>query len=152
MSEARAAYRVAGRGSGALRVDEHTEQANFFSEVSLRYFSRPDFLPVLLFAVPNGAVLGGQNRFAMFQKLKAEGFKSGVADVLYLQPRGGYAFLALEFKAQDQRGRANGGMSPEQAAFLEEVNGAGGLGEAVYGAEDAMRIFDLYMGFDNGPI
>lgn len=127
------------------RVSEHTEQANFINEVDLRFHFRDDFIPLLLFAVPNGAWFGGKNPWAMFAKFKAEGFKKGVSDLLYLQPRGEYNRLAIEMKAQDRLNEKDGGVSPEQAAFLAAVNENGGTGEVCYSAEQAIQIFSWYM-------
>lgn len=47
------------------------------------------------FHVPNG----GHRHVAVAKKLKGEGVKAGVPDILILQPRGGYHGLAIEFKA-----------------------------------------------------
>ena len=129
------------------RISEHEEQANFFAEARLRFGFREDFLEVLLFSVPNGMWVGGGNRFALMNKYKAEGFRSGVADILYLQPRGGYNCLAIEMKATDKRNDKSA-VSPEQFAFLAAVNGAGGIGEVCYGSEEALQIFTKYMNFE----
>lgn len=126
------------------KISEHDEQANFMTEVDLRYGLREDFVPTLLFSVPNGIMAGGQNKFALMAKFRAEGMKRGVADILYLQPRGDYNCLAIEMKAAHLRNTASA-VSEEQAEFLAAVNGAGGLGEVCYGCDDAMRIFELYM-------
>lgn len=140
MTETKRRYRVA-------RVSEHEEQANFFDEVRLTYHARTDFYERLLLAVPNGMWLGGENRWALMNKFKREGFRPGVADILYLQPRGEYAFLAIEMKAVDKRNTADA-VSPEQQEFLADVNAAGGWGEVCYGAEEAKAIFSTYMSFE----
>jgi len=138
MTQRQAVYRVAR----APRVSEHDEQVNYIREEELRYGNRADFVGALLFAVPNGAWFGGKNPWAMFAKFKAEGFKQGVSDLLYLQPRGEYAYLAIEMKARDKTAKD---VSDEQRAFLEAVNAAGGTGDVCYGAEEAMKIFSWYM-------
>lgn len=124
------------------RLSEHQEQANFFAEVQLRYQLRDDFIRTLLFSVPNGMLLGGRNKFALINKYKAEGLHPGVADILYLQPRGEYAYLAIEMKARHKYE-----VTDVQTEFLRAVNGAGGLGEVCFGCDDAIRIFELYMSF-----
>lgn len=131
------------------RVLEHEEQANFFAEVKMRFGFRDDFFEKLLFAVPNGMWIGGSNKFALMNKYKAEGFKSGVSDILYLQPRGGYNCLAIEMKAKDKRNDKDA-VSPDQAAFLEAVNGAGGIGEVCYGCDEAIKLFTRYMNYEAG--
>ncbi len=127
------------------RISEHQEQANFFAEIKFAYRIREDFVAELLFSVPNGMWLGGQNKYALMTKYKAEGFRPGVADVIYLQPRGPYNCLVIEFKAQDKRNEKNGGLSPEQSEFLEAVNAAGGCADVCYGAEHALEVFGAYM-------
>jgi hypothetical protein len=130
------------------RIDEHAEQANFVAEVHIRYLSRDDFIPALFFSVPNGLIIGGDNKFALLAKFKKEGFHNGIADLLYLQPRGPYAYLAIEMKAKDQIDKKDGGQSVEQMAFLAAVNEAGGCGDVCYGAEHAMKVFDVYMSLE----
>lgn len=127
------------------RISEHQEQANFIDEVAWRFGHREDFVRPLLFAVPNGAWFGGANPGALMNKFKSEGFRVGVADLIYLQPRGGYNCLVIEMKALDQRNRKNGGVSTEQAEFLAAVNGNGGTGEVCYGCDEAVSIFSWYM-------
>ncbi len=137
MSEKAATYKLP-------RISEHEEQASFIQEVELRFTFRDDFVSILLFATLNGAWLGG-NRFALMNKYKDEGFKKGVADLLYLQPRGDYSCLAIEMKAQDQRGEKSGGVSRDQSEFLAAVNANGGTGEVCYGADEAVALFTWYM-------
>lgn len=131
----------------SLRISEHVEQANFFSTIGFTYLYRNDFIRALLFSVPNGMWIGGSNPYAMMNKLKAEGLQPGVADILYLQPRGEYNCLAIEMKARDKRNDKDA-VSPEQAEFLEAVNASGGWGEVCYGCDEALQIFEAYMRMD----
>lgn len=73
-------------------------------------------LDKLLFAVPNG----GQRSAATARILKAEGVVAGVADLILLVPRGGFASLCIEMKA----GTA-GRQSQSQRAWQEAAEGAG---------------------------
>lgn len=134
------------------RISEHDEQANFISEVRVRFGHRDDFASSLLFAVPNGAWFGGKNPWAMMRKFEAEGFLRGVADLIYLQPRGNFTCLAIEMKALDRQREKDGGVSPEQANFLSEVNAAGGVGEVCYGAEAAIAVFTKYMNLPHANV
>jgi hypothetical protein len=127
-----------------VKASEHNEQAVFVDTVLYTYRLDPTFLRPLFFAVPNGAFLGG-NRFAGIEKLKREGFLPGVSDILYLQPRGGFAYLAIEMKTIEKEGRKDGGLREEQREFLEAVKQAGGFGVVCYGAEQAIEIFGAYM-------
>jgi len=138
MSQRRAVYKVP-------RVSEHQEQAKFIAEVYLRYRLRDDFIPVLLFSVPNGLMIGGENKFAILAKFRAEGYKNGISDLIYLQPRGPYTCLCIEMKAPDQQDKKDGGISPEQAEFLAAVNEAGGCGDVCYSADHALKVFAAYM-------
>lgn len=126
-------------------MSEHDDQTAFVQYVRIAYSARADFLPLLFFAVPNGVKLGGRNTAAMMQKLKAEGFTTGVADVLYLQPRGGYPFLAIELKTEKRRNEKNGGLSPDQQQWLQQARAAGGMVYVCYGFDEARDAFDEYM-------
>ncbi len=132
-----------------IRVSEHEEQANFFTSVRLIYAIRADFIPRLLFSVPNGMWIGGKNPYALMAKFKAEGLQPGVADILYLQPRGEYSYLAIEMKAADKRNNKDA-VSPDQGEFLTEVNANGGMGEVCYGCDEALSIFSTYMSMKPG--
>lgn len=140
MSQRQAVYKTA-------RISEHSEQVNFFQEARFRYRNRDDFFERLLFSVPNGMWLGGKNPYALMAKFKSEGLQPGVSDVLYLQARGEYNFLAIEMKAQDKR-NSKDAVSADQAEFLEAVNGSGGLGEVCYGADEALELFEKYMNME----
>lgn len=126
-------------------MSEHDEQAAFVFEVLCRYGNCSDFLRPLFFSVPNGAWLGGRNPFALMAKYKAEGFTPGVSDILYLQPRGGYAYLAIEMKATNRMVEKDKGISLEQAEFQKAVIRAGGRALVCYGAEAAVEEFIEYM-------
>lgn len=126
------------------KATEHAEQAAFVQYVHAQYSARDDFAAPLFFAVPNGAPLGKRG-YTVMNKLKAEGLRPGVSDILYLQPRGDYAYLAIEMKRESRAGERDGGLSQLQSAFLQSVIRAGGLAEVCYSAEDAMAAFDDYM-------
>ena len=123
---------------------EHDEQVAFFTQVSYEYRNKDDFVPNLLFAVPNGSWFGG-NGYAVYNRMKAEGVRKGVADILYLQPRGKWPYLAIEMKRSDKRNVRNGGLEPEQIEFMDAVIRAGGRHEICYTAEEALGIFWEYM-------
>lgn len=57
----------------------------------------------LLFAVPNGGLRGKVEAAIM----KAEGMTAGVADMILLMPRKGYASLCIEFKTEKGRQTQN---------------------------------------------
>lgn len=124
---------------------EHNIQSAFVDWVLWQYRNDPTFFRPLFFAVPNGAFLGGRSPVT-FQKLKREGFQQGVADLLYLQPRGEWSYLALELKTPKRKREKGRGLSDEQEEFLNAVGLAGGLPSVCYGLEEAIETFSLYMG------
>jgi hypothetical protein len=126
-------------------MSEHTEQAAFVEYILWEFGPCDNFIRPLFFAVPNGAVLGG-NRFALMAKLKQEGLRNGVADVLYLQPRGKYNCLAIEMKS------AKGKPTPEQLEFINAVHDAGGYSCICYGSDEAIKAFEAYMSLDRKEI
>lgn len=126
------------------KSSEHNEQATFIDHVLWTYRNREDFIRNLFFAVPNGAWLGGRAKNVM-NKLKGEGFLPGVSDLLYLQPRGTYPYLAIEMKSPSRRNHKDGGLEESQIAFLKAANDAGALALVCYGADEAIERFDNYM-------
>lgn len=128
---------------------EHQEQAAFFTTILYKYQHDQRFARPLFFAIPNGAWLGGRRPQNVMEKMKAEGLTPGVSDILYLQPRGPYSYLVLEFKRSDQRNRKNGGLRDEQRVFLNAVSLAGAFFAVCYSADEAERAFDAYMELDN---
>lgn len=125
-------------------MTEHQDQANFFTEISMRLRNREDFVPELFCATMNGAWFGGDGA-KMYAARKREGFKKGVSDVLYLQARGRYGYLAIELKTEKRRKEKNGGLEPDQEIFLDAVRKNGGFGVVCYGPEEAVNAMLLYM-------
>lgn len=77
------------------KLTEHDIQALCVEWFGRRY---PD-VKMLLFAVPNGGA-----RFAwQAKRLKDEGVRAGVADLILQIPRKGYATLAIEMKTPEGR-------------------------------------------------
>jgi hypothetical protein len=72
-------------------------------------------LAPLLFAVPNG----GRRGKVEARIMKAEGVVAGVADMILLVPRGGFASLCIEFKSDKGR------QSPMQKAWQTAAEDAG---------------------------
>ncbi|MBU2708948.1 VRR-NUC domain-containing protein [Zooshikella marina] len=93
----------------AKRQDlEGQEQKALFIWMYARYRALYD----CAFHVPNG----GHRHVAVAKKLKGEGVKAGVPDILILQPRGGYHGLAIEFKATPPKS------APVSDSQLEWIN------------------------------
>jgi hypothetical protein len=73
-------------------MSEHQTQSAFFDSLRAMKIAGVDLDQA--FAVPNG----GQRHPAVAAKLKKEGVKTGVPDVLLPVARGGFIGLAIEFK------------------------------------------------------
>jgi len=127
---------------------EGKAQAEFFKEIRFAYRNRKDFFDLLLFSTLNGAYLGGnskEKRSILFMKYKRQGAVNGVSDILYLAPRGRFAYLAIELKDEARRGEADGGASKDQIAWIEQARAAGGFPMICYGADEAITAFNAYM-------
>jgi len=86
--------------------EEHEEQKTFCKFLDVR--------KIKYFAVPNGSLLGGKNKFAQANKLKAEGVKKGVPDMV--------VFLNNKILFVEMKRRKGGTVSKEQKAWIEYIN------------------------------
>lgn len=117
------------------RTISHEEadiQSEFFNRVKLFFPQIPD---KLLFAVPNG---GSRNKLEAIN-LKHQGVKSGVADVILLIPKGGFASLCLEFKTK------TGKQSPEQKEFQKQAENCGSKYVIVRSVKEAIEEMKIYL-------
>ena len=99
---------------------EHEEQValvNWFSD----NFKEPDYV---IFAVPNG----GKRWIKEAGRLKAEGTKAGVSDLIIIT-HGKVIFLEMK--------KLNGKLSDKQKEFNENVEHLGFISIVCYGASDA---------------
>ena len=90
---------------------------------------------VLLHAIPNG----GYRTMQVAVKLKAEGVKKGVSDLMLPVARGDYHGLYIEMKA------GNGRASEEQKHFIESVRTQGYYADVAVGHEQAVGILESYL-------
>jgi Holliday junction resolvase len=87
-------------------MSEHNEQVIF-----CKYL---DFKGLLYFAVPNGIFLKDKTTaFKIMAKMKAEGFKNGVPDLVVFMPK---FILFIEMKTK------TGTASEEQKNWIEKIN------------------------------
>jgi hypothetical protein len=98
-----------------MKKEEHEIQS-----ACVRWF-RLQYPKLVLFAIPNGAMLNGtaQQRARAWKRLEREGAKPGVADLFLAQPSGDSAGLFIEMKTS--RGR----QSPTQFQFEMDAMKAG---------------------------
>ncbi len=135
----------------ALRVPtEHEEQAAFVTEIGYEFRNRSDFYPVLFFAVVNGFWAAGESgrKFGLLNKYRAEGWRKGIADVQYQQPRGGYPYAVFEMKRCDGATKKDGGLEPEQKDYLAAARAVGAFVRVCYGADQAIAAMREYMDLD----
>lgn len=72
---------------------------------------------------------------------KDMGVRAGVSDYLWLIPRGGFGYLALELKAPKHGSKGRPGrLSPEQTVFLNKVEMYQGCSKAAWGWEAAWAV------------
>jgi len=117
------------------RVIKHEEadiQTEFFKEVPIFFPKLPE---KLLFAVPNG---GSRNKIEA-ANMKRQGVTSGVADVILLVPKKGFASLCLEFKT------STGRQSDEQIEFQRQAEHCRSKYVVVRSAQQAIKVMQEYL-------
>jgi len=96
-----------------------------------------DLLKIIYCAVPNG----GHRHMSVAKKLKAEGVKAGVPDLLLFTPACGYRGVAIEMKATK-----TGKLSKAQQKWKENLESCGWLSVVCHGAGEAIKVIDqLYL-------
>ena len=119
----------------AKRVISHEEadiQADFFNKLKLFFPSLPD---KLCFSVPNG---GSRHKLEAIN-MKRQGVKAGIADVILLIPKKGYASLCIEFKTD------KGKQSDEQKEFQRQAEMCGNKYVVVRSVANAIGIVKEYL-------
>lgn len=113
---------------------ECQEQAALMREIELRY---PEVF-VLIYHVPNG----GHRHKAVAAKLKGQGVKAGVPDLVLPTARGGFFGLYIEFKATPPNDAA---VSISQYAWIRHLSEQGYLAIVCRGHFDAMEQLRAYL-------
>ena len=95
----------------------------------------------LLFAVPNGAMLAGNKlqRIKQGNRLKSEGMRPGVSDLILSVPAKGFHGLMIEMKYGKNT------LSSDQKKWLTKVKAQGYMVEVVYTKERFMEIINNYL-------
>ncbi|HAC16943.1 MAG TPA: VRR-NUC domain-containing protein [Bacteroidetes bacterium] len=106
---------------------EHLEQVALFQWASLNDERIPELK--LMFHIPNG----GHRHKAVAAKMKAEGVKAGVPDILLACPRDGFHGLFIEMKAGKNR------TTKSQNEWIQRLLGVGYLAVVCYGFEEAKK-------------
>lgn len=100
-------------GPKPARSLERMEQVALFEWLDEHAIGLPEL--ALAFAVPNG----GKRSIGAAGKLKMEGVKPGVPDIVLPVPRGGYGALYVEMKT------AGGSITPSQADWHHQLTRVG---------------------------
>lgn len=122
----------AGRAKPVDR--EGLEQTALMREVELRY---PDAFK-LIYHVPNG----GHRHKAVAAKLKGQGVKAGVPDLVLPMARAGHFGLYIEFKAMPPFDAA---VSASQDAYIHALTAQGYLAVVCRGHIDALECLRAYL-------
>lgn len=122
----------AARGPSVDR--EGLEQAALLREIAFRH---PAAFK-LIYHVPNG----GHRHKAVAVKLKEQGVKAGVPDLVLPMARGGYFGLYIEFKATPPFDAA---VSPSQDSYIHALTEQGYLAIVCRGHFDAMEQLRAYL-------
>jgi hypothetical protein len=117
-------------------MSEHTEQCALFEWAA--WNQSKDAALNMLYAVPNG----GKRDKATAAKLKAEGVKAGVPDVVLPVARMGYHGFYLELKIGKNK------TSIEQDVWLTALKAEGYLVDVSYGWQEAAHKIARYLGHD----
>lgn len=112
---------------------EGQEQAALLQELELRYPTAHE----LIYHVPNG----GHRLKSVAAKLKAQGVKAGIPDLVLPMARGGYFGLYIEFKATVEPAP----VSASQRDCLRRLSEQGYLAIVCRGHFDAMEQLRAYL-------
>ena len=119
-------------------MTEHAEQVAVIDwcMMNLRQYPELD----LLFAVPNGAMLGGGKIGAIrMNALKAEGLRPGVPDLFLPVARHMCHGLFIEMKT------SSGRLSENQTEYIAAVEKQGYFCAVCHGADEAIETLEWYM-------
>ena len=119
---------------------EGPQQSNFFNWL---HWAHRDVYE-LAFHIPNG----GQRHKAVAAKMKKEGVKKGVPDIMIALPKGDWAGLFIEFKAARPHSAS---VSKEQKQWLEKLRQSGYLAVVCRGVEEAKKAVEDYLMTDEVP-
>lgn len=122
--------RKSPRVHSGYRYLEHKMQVAFFQTVA--YLGMPHHRTI--FAVPNAARRSAQQG----KRLKDEGMKAGIPDVICPFPRSGFASLMIEFKCKGNS------PSPAQQEMIAALIKAGNAVCVARSAADAYSLLSKY--------
>lgn len=115
------------------KISEHAHQVNLFSWAAMAKVKHPEL--ALLYAVPNG----GLRHKAVAGKLKAEGVKSGVPDVVLSVAKKGFNSLFIEMKTK------GGKLNDNQKIWIENLNKFGNKAVVCWSFDEARQVIEEYL-------
>ena len=117
-----------------VKPSEHEEQKALIDWANMRSATLLEL--ELLFAIANG----GERNLLVAKKLKAEGVKAGVPDLMLPVARGGYHGLFIEMK------RMKGGrVTKQQTEWLNRLIRQGYSAVVCRGCHDAIQTIEDYL-------
>ncbi len=120
-------------------MTEHKHQVLFFKTLSLQEKQDPRLKNV--FAVPNG----GKRNVVNGRRMKAEGLKSGVPDIVVAIPIEPFHGMFIEMKNKTIDGKKAGRTSANQEDWLERLSTAGYATTVAYGFDEAYDALLTYL-------
>jgi hypothetical protein len=115
---------------------EHAHQRAFFQYLNFLNNTNPEYKSELVFAIPNG----GKRDPITAARLKAEGVKAGVPDIMNPVPNGYYVGLFIEMKKPEK-----GSVSPAQTEYHENLRVLGYAVAVCYGWRAARQCYMSYI-------
>lgn len=123
-----------GRAPRIQKVTEHVEQTLFVQWVAFQF----PFSHKRLFAVPNGEY----RTMPAARRLKAEGTRAGVSDLILLQPVGRYHGFVIEFKKATETWSS---VRKAQQEFLYQAQEDGYAAAVAFGFEHGKELMGRYL-------
>ena len=122
-----------GKKPREIETSEHEEQSAVIKWAEWQKCQFPGL--ELLFAIPNG----GQRHPAVATKLKAEGVRAGVSDLMLPVARGGHHGLWIEMKS------SRGKVSPTQSEWIDAMKAQGYATAVCFNADAAIAVLAEYL-------
>ena len=120
-------------------MNEHGHQCAVMQWCDVQKHKYPELQK--LFAVPNGE----KRSISVGKRLKNEGVKSGVPDLILPVARGGFHSLYIELKKSKCAKSPAGRVSPNQAKWIDALNEEGNMAVVCVGWEAATKTLESYL-------
>lgn len=128
----------------ARKFVEDDHQAALFKWASMESARKPALSN--LFAVPNG----GKRNVREATRLKSQGVKAGVPDLMLAYPANGFAGFFIELKRPIVKGESRPSVSKEQSDWIRRLSEAGYRAQVCYGWLEAKEAITDYLGGSDG--